>query len=188
MNPRANQPSDEDLYRLVLTALGRDKLRIRTESTVVFPGLTARYERPDIIRLARPTGGLWALPGNVEAQEALLAGATHVFDELSLLAHERGHHLSTFDDYEEIRSRLDIDIGTVSDDDKHAVFEEEEFAWREAEKLLRSLGVTDLGRFEIVKARHLGTYLDMWPNRQRPAKRFSEGNHSLARSRLTRKH
>ena len=167
--------SSREVYFKLLGKIAECGVSIRTEHPAVFRIHKAMYARRDdgsgVIHLARDQGGHWVTPTSMAAdRETLFSDARDVDEEICILAHELGHHHSTFVGYEEIRDRLEKDVNLATDAEKQSIFDEEVFAWNWARSVIIDLRLVGTDYFDQVMKKNLETYKDMWRN-ETPAKR-----------------
>ena len=159
--------TNRETYFKLLDKMAECRVSIRTEARSLFPLTKAKYVRrgdgSGVIHLARERGGAWVEPtSSASDREIVFSGAQDVVEEISILAHELGHHHSTFQGYEEIRDRLDKDVSLATDAEKQSIYDEEVYAWDWARPILRKLGFSEMDRFEQIVAQSLDTYKGMW--------------------------
>ncbi len=122
--------SNREVFFKLLGKIAECGVSVRTEHPEVFRIRKAMYVRRDdgvgVIHLARERGGHWVTPTSTAAdREVLFNGAKDVDEEICILAHELGHHHSTFVGYEEIRDRLEEDLKLATDAEKQSIYDEE---------------------------------------------------------------
>lgn len=156
----------ERLYAALMQRTYDAGVFLRTESVVLFPNLAPEYNRHNgepRIRIVRPTGEFFHEKPEGAELATLMSGATNIDEEISIIAHELGHHFCPADT-EEIRERLNSAPQSVTEEERRAVYSDELLAWDWARTELTKLRHPDMAHFEMVRAKLLGTYEAMWPN------------------------
>lgn len=153
-------------YKALLDLIFKDGIWIRTEvrnwkvSAAMYcpKGFNGKQNIP-VILMPRATGGL-AVDAKSDAVtlDVLMDGSDKLEDELILLAHEFGHHNSSYLDYERVKAAYDADPKSIGAMDRWSLYDEEVLAWGKGRTVLASLGYQDWKLFEQVKTKCLESY------------------------------
>jgi hypothetical protein len=153
------------VYAALLRRIFDAEISIRTEAPAFLReakylrrGFNDKQNCP-VIQWPRVVGGKWLdKTSDGDRIVEFINGASNLEDEVPIMAHEYGHHFSTYKDYETVRSMFDKDPKTIALKDRRALFKEEVFAWSMGRNVLLDLGYQNWKQFEILKKKSLEGY------------------------------